>query len=498
MADAQTPQVEEGARKRRFFWPGGLSARLLIVTIVFVATGGALALPIALAAYEEQWLLDRVRAAELASMAPDAAPDRKVSQQIAEQLERGAGVSHVAIRADGVQRLVLGGPVLKETPYVVDLRSQAPISYLTAPFQTLFGGEGRSVRVIASPRFRHAELVDVVAPDAELKRGLISYLWKLILAAGFVSTLAGLAVYISLNLFLVRPMQRITRAMERFRADPDDPNARVEPSGRRDEIGRAEVELDLMQADLRTALNSRARLAALGEAVAKINHDLKNMLTSAQIASERLAALKDPKVSQALPRLERALDRAVKLASGVLAYGKTQEAAPEPHPVPLAAAVEAAAEEARLAEHDVALTLDIAPGTQVSADPDQLHRILANLLRNARQAIEHHEGRRRKGQVTVSLTQTGDSSLVRVADNGPGVPERARERLFQPFAGSGRPDGAGLGLAIARELAQGHGGDLTLASTGPKGSAFDLRLPGAPPPATPARRRAAAATKDQA
>jgi len=160
--------------------------------------------------------------------------------------------------------------------------------------------------------------------------------------------------------------------------------------------------------------------------------------------------------------------------------------------------VEAAAEEARLAEHDVALTLDIAPGTQVSADPDQLHRILANLLRNARQAIEHHEGRRRKGQVTVSLTQTGDSSLVRVADNGPGVPERARERLFQPFAGSGRPDGAGLGLAIARELAQGHGGDLTLASTGPKGSAFDLRLPGAPPPATPARRRAAAATKDQA
>src|SRR5207237_500670 len=107
---------------------------------------------------------------------------------------------------------------------------------------------------------------------------------------------------------------------------------------------------DLMQADLRAALNSRARLAALGEAVAKINHDLKNMLTSAQIASERLAALHDPKVSQALPRLERALDRAVKLASGVLAYGKTQEAAPEPRPVVLGAAVEAAAEEARRAE----------------------------------------------------------------------------------------------------------------------------------------------------
>jgi len=215
------------------------------------------------------------------------------------------------------------------------------------------------------------------------------------------------------------------------------------------------------------------------------------MLTSAQIASERLAALKDPKVSQALPRLERALDRAVKLASGVLAYGKTQEVAPEPRPVPLAAAVEAAAEEARLAERDVALVIDVPPEAQVNADPDQLHRILANLLRNARQAIEHQEGRRRKGRVTVSLSQTGETSLVRVADNGPGVPERARERLFQPFAGSGRPDGAGLGLAISRELAQGHGGDLTLASTGPRGSTFDLRLPGAPPPVEPARRRAA-------
>jgi signal transduction histidine kinase len=491
MADAQTPQVEEGARKRRFFWPGGLSARLLTLTIVFVATGGALALPIALASYEETWLLDRVRAAELASMAPDAAPDRKVSQQIAQQLEQGAGVSHVAIRAEGVQRLVLGGPVLKETPYVVDLRSQAPVSWLVAPLQTLFGGEGRSVRVIASPRFRHAELVDVVAPDAELKRGLISYLWKLVLVGLLFAALVGVVIYIALNLFLVRPMLRITRAMERFRADPEDPAARVPLSGRRDEIGRAEVELDRMQADLRTALNSRARLAALGEAVAKINHDLKNMLTSAQIASERLAALKDPKVTQAMPRLERALDRAVKLASEVLAYGKTQEAAPEPRPVVLAAAAEAAAEEARLADAQVRLICRIKPGARVSADPDQLHRILANLLRNAREAMEHEEGRTRPGRIEIALVQVGDLSVVQVSDNGPGVPERVRERLFQPFGGSGRPGGVGLGLAIARELAQGHGGDLALVSTGPAGSTFELRLPGAPAPNAPRKPRAA-------
>jgi signal transduction histidine kinase len=287
---------------------------------------------------------------------------------------------------------------------------------------------------------------------------------------------------VALNLFLVRPMQRITFAMERFRADPEDPAARIQPSGRRDEIGRAETELGRMQADLRAALNSRARLAALGEAVAKINHDLKNMLTSAQLASERLAASKDPKVSQALPRLERALDRAVKLAADVLVYGKTQEAAPEPQTVKLAEALQEAAAEARLPDSGVKLVSRVAAADQVTADPDQLHRILVNLLRNARQAIEHQASRTAPGRIEVSLETVGGSSLIRVSDNGPGVPERIRERLFQPFAGSGRPDSTGLGLAIARELAQGHGGDLSLSVTGDQGTVFELRLPGAPKP----------------
>ena len=476
---APTPQEIDRPRRPRFFWPGGLSARLLTLTILFVASAGAMALPPTLASFEEKWLLDRIRAAELASLAPDVAPDRKVSQQIAAQLLEGAGVDRVAIQTDGMRRLVLGGPMLKQAPYVVDLRDQAPASWLAAPFQTLLGGEGRSVRAVAGPRFRRADFVEIVVRDAALKSELLSYLWKLVLVAAFVAAVAGGLVYLSLNLFLVRPMQRITRAMERFRADPEDGEARVSLSGRRDEIGRAEVELDLMQADLRAALTSRARLAALGEAVAKINHDLKNMLTSAQIASERLAALKDPKVSQALPRLERALDRAVKLASGVLAYGKTQEAAPEPRPVRLAAALAAAAEEARLSEHATRLVTHMRATDQVNADPDQLHRILANLLRNAREAIEHEEGRSRPGCIEVTLNKADGVSVVLVADNGPGVPERAQERLFQPFAGSSRPGGVGLGLAIARELAQGHGGDLILAGTGPDGSTFELRLPAA-------------------
>ncbi len=489
MADASEPQAPERRSGRRFFWPGGLSARLLLLTALFVVMAGLLILPPALANFEEQWLLDRVRAAELASLATEVAPDRVVSDQITSQLLTGAGVETVAIQSEGMRRLVLQGPRRAQAPYLVDLRHQATTSWLTAPYQTLLGGPGRAVRVIAEPRFRKADFIEVVAPDADLRTRMTRYLWQLVILTVLVAGGAGGLVYLSLNLFLVRPMQRITRAMERFRADPDDPASHLEPSGRRDEIGRAEAELDRMQADLRAALNSRARLAALGEAVAKINHDLRNMLTSAQMASERLAMVKDPQVAQAMPRLERALDRAVKLASDVLAYGKTQEPAPEARPVPLAAAVEAAAEEARLGEDGVRLESEVDPADQVIADPDQLHRILANLMRNARQAIEQQAERATPGAVRVALNVAEGASLVILADNGPGVPERARERLFQPFAGSTRQGGTGLGLAIARELAQGHGGDLSLAATGPEGTVFELRLPGEAPRLDKPRRK---------
>jgi signal transduction histidine kinase len=280
-------------------------------------------------------------------------------------------------------------------------------------------------------------------------------------------------------------MRRLTESIERFRADPEDADAAPALSGRRDEIGRIEQELTVMQEEVRQALRSRARLAALGEAVAKINHDLRNMLTSAQMASERLAASGDPGVAKALPRLERALDRALGLAQNVLNYGKSEEPPPAARTTRLLPAVEAAAEDAGLSPESVRLEAGVPPRFQVRADPDQLHRILVNLMRNARQAIEGEAERRGHGVVTVTAGRADGDTVIRVADDGPGVPEKSLERLFQPFASSGRADGAGLGLAISRELAQAHGGDLKLVETGPEGAIFELRLPASPEAAHP-------------
>jgi signal transduction histidine kinase len=465
---------------RRLFWPGGLSSRLLILTVLFVALAGLMILPPALAQFEDNWLYERLRAAELASLAVDAAPNQVVSDKLSNQLLNGAGVVSVAIQSGGVRRLLLAAPRMERTPYLVDLRT-GDID-LAAPFQTLFGGKGRMVRVVARPQFRDGDFVEIVAPDGPLKTQLLGYLLRLSAIDAFISMVAGGLVFLSLNALLVQPMQRITLAMERFRADPADPAAHVNLSGRRDEIGRAEAELDRMQADLRAALTSRARLAALGEAVAKINHDLRNMLTSAKIASERMAQSGDPKVTQALPRLERALDRAVHLATDVLAYGKSEEPAAAPQDLRLRPALDAAAEDAGLTDDGVRLDTAIDAQARIRADPDQLHRIMVNLLRNAREAILADPKAEGRGVVRVAIERKADQSQIIFADTGPGVPDHLRERLFQPFTGSGRAGGAGLGLAIARELAHAQGGELTLAQSGPEGTVFTLRLPGAPAP----------------
>ena len=397
-------------------------------------------------------------------------------------LFRSAGVVTVAVQVKGVRRLLLAAPRMEQAPTLVDLRTQSPVDFLLQPFITLSPGAPRMLRVVAQPKLRAADFVEIVTPTAPLKADLAAYLVRVVAVSVLISVLAGGVVYLLLAALLVRPIRRITLAMERFRARPEDPTARLELSHRRDEIGRAEVELDRMQEDLLAALHSRARLAALGEAVAKINHDLRNMLTSAQIASERLAKSSDPRVAQAMPRLERALDRAIRLAEGVLAYGRSEEPAPQPVPTALAPALAAAAEDAGLTdarpgEGGVRLSVKAPRGMTLEVDADQTHRLLVNLFLNARQAIIAAGEPNGPGVVSVTALAEDGFAVLTIADNGPGVPDRVKERLFQPFSGSGRAEGTGLGLANARELAQLHGGALDLAASGPEGATFRLTLP---------------------
>ena len=110
------------------------------------------------------------------------------------------------------------------------------------------------------------------------------------------------------------------------------------------------------------------------------------------------------------------------------------------------------------------------------ADADQLHRVLVNLVRNAAQAMQDHA--RKDKTLVIRAMRIEQRCEIDVIDHGPGVRESLLPRLFEPFV-SAAPEagGAGLGLAIARELTRAMGGELELARTGAEGSTFKITLP---------------------
>jgi signal transduction histidine kinase len=339
--------------------------------------------------------------------------------------------------------------------------------------QALFGPPGRLLRVLARPRFESGEFIEIVIAEAPLKRDMRVYAIRVLALSIITSVFTAWLVYLTLNAQLVRPMRRLTTHIERFRDRPEDVSNDIRPSGRQDEIGRAESALAAMELQVRNALRQRERLAGLGAAVAKLAHDMRNSLATAQLVSERLAASDDPKVRQTAPRLERVIARAGGLAEAALRYGRADEPAPLLQRVPLAHALEEAAADALAPFPGAAWRPDVASETMVFADAEHLHRIFVNLIRNAAQ-VSQCAGK--PVRVAARAHAEGETLTIEFADAGPGVSDQARARLFEPFAAAGRNGGAGLGLAIARELARAMGGEVALVSSSGEGAVFAVNL----------------------
>jgi signal transduction histidine kinase len=264
--------------------------------------------------------------------------------------------------------------------------------------------------------------------------------------------------------------------MEDYREAPEDPRRVIMPLASVTELRRAETALFDLQTQLSAALRHRERLAILGGAVARISHDLRNMLTTAQLLADRMEGSADPTVARSAPKLISSISRAINLCENTLAFGKAEEMAPEPVEVEVAGLVSDVFE-ADLSRNgqEVRLVSDVGKGITAWADPDHLFRVLMNLVRNARQAIE---GAGRPGLIAVSAAAVAGGCEIRVKDDGPGFTDRARANLFRPFEGGARKGGTGLGLAIAVDLVRGHGGALELEETGPGGTVFRIFLPG--------------------
>jgi len=431
-----------------------------------------------IAIYRLMWLNDRLASAYTAALVLDAAPNHMVSDALAKQILDSIGARAVAMKM-GKQRLMLAvsdAPLPTIADYL-DIRDISSVRSIVDAFRLMLSTRQDVMRVVG-PAPMGGDYVEIVIDEPPLRKAMLRYSVDLLLISLLISGITGALVYITLNQLFVRPMRRVTANMMAFRADPENGDRIIALSGRADEIGTAERELAAMQTDIASMLQQKNRLAALGLAVSKINHDLRNLLSSAQLFSDRLARLPDPDVQRFAPKLMRSLERAIAFCQSTLSYGRLQEPPPDRKPLLLEPLVEEVHETLGLGpDAPIRWISAVERGLTVEADYDQLFRILLNLARNAMQAMESRAARDPgRDQIRVTGRREGAVVVIEVSDTGPGFSEKARAHLFEAFQGSTRTGGTGLGLAIAAELVRAHGGDIRLVE-GTIGATLRLTIP---------------------
>lgn len=453
-----------------------LSGRLLVVTIgVVMLTEVAIFVP-SVARFRADYLMERVRRAEIAALTVLAAPDRMVSPALEAQLLRRAEVLNIVVGRQGVRELVLTSPDLGPVVASYDLRDPGFGELIADAIASLTTSQHGVIRVIEEAPAGMGEEIEVTLESAPLRDAIIHYGLRVLQLSLFISLTTAAMVFFSVRRFVVRPITGVVAEVKRFSQNPEDPARIVRPQSRINEIADAERAIAEMQREVHAALRARGRLASLGQAVAKISHDLRNILATAQLMADRIQASSDPGVARTVPKLVASLGRAIRLCESTLAYGKAEEAPPEARMVSLLDLAEEVVDGLGLMPDDpiVRAEVDVPPELTARADPEHLYRALANLARNAEQAMRAHG---RPGMLTISATEADDIVEIIVADTGPGMPARALEHLFQPFRGGTRREGTGLGLAIAHELVQANGGELKLATSTTSGTEFRIVLP---------------------
>ncbi|NWG26438.1 MAG: HAMP domain-containing histidine kinase [Pseudorhodoplanes sp.] len=454
----------------------GLSGKLLGLTILFVMMAEVLIYVPSIANFRLNWLSDRLAAAHTAALVLNAAPSGMVPEELARQILDSIGASAVAMKMGDHRRLLAVSDMPPQVDREVDMRDVPWWHAIMDAFDAMLNPR-QMLRVIG-PAPRGGEFVEIIISNAPLQKAMLRFSWNILLLSLVISAITATLVYFSLHHFFVRPMRRITANMMRFRDDPENPSRVIVPSGRGDEIGMAEHELAAMQRELASMLSQKNRLAALGLAVSKINHDLRNMLASAQLFSDQLSTLRDPKVQRFAPKLMRTLERAIAFCQSTLSYGRAQEPPPDRKMIELESLLEEVRETLGI-QHDggIRWISSIERDVMVDADHDQLFRVLLNLTRNALQALESRAPNEpARDQIRITGRREGAVVLIEVSDTGPGFSARAREHLFEAFSGSTRPGGTGLGLAIAAELIRAHGGEIRLVE-GTIGATFHLTIP---------------------
>ncbi|MHA1112985.1 MAG: ATP-binding protein [Alphaproteobacteria bacterium] len=442
----------------------------MILTIAFVMLAEVLIYAPSIGRFRKAYLEEHIASAHLATLVLISSPDHMIDDAVKEELLRTAGAHGIVLERAGARTLALSSAMPPAIDLTVDLTAGGFFTLIGDAFATLAQTENRALRVMGKIPGTPQLTVEVVMEEAPMRAAMLDYSRRILALSIVISLITAGLVFAALQWMIVTPLRRTTASMTAFRKDPENALNIIHPSPRSDEIGTAQRELAVMQEELHITLGHRARLAALGTAVAKINHDLRNMLATAQLVSERLADSGHPEAKKWAPRMIDALDRAIRLCTQTLDFARQGVASIQLARLSLAALLaDAAAETEAVATSEIAWDIHVPESLEIEGDRDQLLRVFVNLGKNAAEA-----GAKR---IEVDATARNGAIEIRFADDGPGIPETARDTLFTPFTGSARDGGTGLGLAIARDILRAHGGMIELGDSGESGTVFRFTLP---------------------
>lgn len=483
MAEETRPAKAGEALKTSAGFFRGLSGKLLLLTIVFVMLAEVLIFAPSVATMRIRWLEDRLNTAAAAAVVVDGLQNVELPRSVQKDTLMATGTKAIVIRRKDASRMIALTDMPLEIQGEYDVANSTAVAAIRDAFDTLLFGGDRVIRVYG-PLGESDATIELLMKDASLRKAMLVYSRNVFVLSLIISLITAALIFLAINRMLIAPIRRMTANMQDFSNDPADPARVLVPPQGHDELAVAGQHLASMQRELQKTLKQQKSLAELGLAVSKINHDMRNILSSAQLISDRLADVDDPVVKRFAPTLLRTIDRAVGYTREVLSYGRTTEAEPHRRFVALKPLVSDVAELLAIdPQSGIDFQIQMQDDLEVDADSEQLFRVVHNICRNAVQALTNHEpedGRPRA--VAVSAMRIGSVVTISVDDTGPGMPPKARENLFAAFRGSARSGGTGLGLAIARELVLAHGGTIALVEKPTPGTLFRIELPDRPVP----------------
>ncbi len=465
----------------------GLSGRLLLLTIIFVMIAEILIFVPSVANMRLAWLRDRLNTAAAAGVVIDGL-QTELPRSVQNDTLLATGAKLIALKKDGTSTLLAATEVPPSVDDQYDLSDVSQLQAVRDAFSVLLFGQNRVIRVFDVIGDSNM-IIEIVMSENKLRAAMIAYAGNVLMISVALSLITASLIFVSINRILIRPIRRLTVGMQTFSERPDDPASLFKPEEGTDELAVAGRHLADMQVQLQKTLRQQKNLADLGLAVSKINHDMRNILASAQLMSDRLVDVEDPMVRSFAPKLLRTIDRAVGYTSEVLAYGQATEGAPRRRVIELGEVVQDVKDILAIEpESGIEFVDSIPDSLTIDADSEQLFRVLYNLCKNSVQALQQASGSDYPTKrLTIAAQRNDDIVSIVIDDNGPGMPQKARENLFSAFRGSARSGGTGLGLAIARELVLSHRGTIALVEKADRGTQFRIEIPDRPQPgSTPA------------